>query len=51
MAVEWRTFSASYVESPGGEAKQIRSTTPAVVFPSFEPAGRLSHVSLGESNT
>jgi len=25
-AVEWRTFPASYVESPGGEAKQIRGT-------------------------
>jgi len=25
-AVEWRTFTASYVESPGGEAKQIRGT-------------------------
>ena len=23
-AVEWRTFTASYVDSPGGEAKQIR---------------------------
>jgi len=25
-AVEWRTFTASYVESPGGETKQIRGT-------------------------
>jgi ketosteroid isomerase-like protein len=25
-AVEWRYFTASYVESPGGEAKQIRGT-------------------------
>jgi uncharacterized protein (TIGR02246 family) len=25
-AVEWRQFTASYVESPGGEAKQIRGT-------------------------
>ena len=25
-AVEWRTFTASYVDSPGGEAKQIRGT-------------------------
>jgi hypothetical protein len=25
-AVEWRTFSASIVESPGGEAKQIGGT-------------------------
>ena len=25
-AVEWREFTASYVESPGGEAKQIRGT-------------------------
>lgn len=25
-AVEWRTFTASYVESPGGEVKQIRGT-------------------------
>src|SRR5256712_3516202 len=25
-AVEWRQFSASYVDSPGGEAKQIRGT-------------------------
>jgi uncharacterized protein (TIGR02246 family) len=23
-AVDWRTFTASYVDSPGGEAKQIR---------------------------
>lgn len=23
-AVEWRTFTASYVESPGGEVKQVR---------------------------
>jgi ketosteroid isomerase-like protein len=25
-AVEWRTFTASYVDSPGGEPKQIRGT-------------------------
>jgi ketosteroid isomerase-like protein len=25
-AVEWRTFAASIVDSPGGEAKQIRGT-------------------------
>ena len=25
-AVEWRTFTASYVESPGAEVKQIRGT-------------------------
>jgi uncharacterized protein (TIGR02246 family) len=25
-AVEWRSFTASYVDSPGGEAKQIRGT-------------------------
>ena len=25
-AVEWRTFTASYVDSAGGEAKQIRGT-------------------------
>ena len=25
-AVEWRTFTAAYVDSPGGEAKQIRGT-------------------------
>ena len=25
-AVEWRTFTASYVDSPGGEAKKIRGT-------------------------
>ena len=30
MAVEWRTFSASIVESPGGEAKQIGGTVLAV---------------------
>ena len=29
-AVEWRTFTASYVDSPGGEAKQIRGTVLAV---------------------
>ena len=25
-AVEWRTYTASYVDSPGGEAKQARGT-------------------------
>ena len=30
-AVEWRTFTASYVDSPGGEAKQVRGTV-LVVF-------------------
>jgi len=25
-AVEWRSFTASYVESPGGETKQVRGT-------------------------
>src|SRR5215510_4688671 len=30
-AVEWRTFTASYVESPGGEAKQIRGTVLVVL--------------------
>lgn len=25
-AVEWRAFTASYVDSPGGDAKQIRGT-------------------------
>lgn len=30
-AVEWRSFSASIVESPGGEAKQIRGTVLGVV--------------------
>jgi ketosteroid isomerase-like protein len=25
-AVEWRSFTAAYTESPGGEAKQIRGT-------------------------
>ena len=30
-AVEWRTFTASYVESPGGEAKQIRGTVLGVL--------------------
>jgi uncharacterized protein (TIGR02246 family) len=25
-AVEWRSFTASYADSPGGEAKQIRGT-------------------------
>lgn len=29
-AVEWRTFTASYVESAGGEPKQIRGTVLAV---------------------
>ena len=29
-AVEWRSFTASYVDSPGGEAKQIRGTELAV---------------------
>ena len=30
-AVEWGYFTASYVESPGGEAKQIRGTRLAVL--------------------
>jgi uncharacterized protein (TIGR02246 family) len=30
-AVEWRTFTASYVDSPGGEVKQIRGTVLAVL--------------------
>ena len=25
-AVEWRTYTASYVDSPGGEAKHARGT-------------------------
>ena len=25
-AVEWRNFTASFVESPGGEPKQVRGT-------------------------
>jgi hypothetical protein len=25
-AVEWRTYTASYVDSPGGESKQVRGT-------------------------
>jgi uncharacterized protein (TIGR02246 family) len=25
-AVEWRTYTASYVDSPGGEAKKVRGT-------------------------
>ena len=31
FAVEWRTFTASYVAAPGGEAKQIRGTVLAVL--------------------
>jgi ketosteroid isomerase-like protein len=30
-AVEWRTFTASYTESPGGEVKQIRGTVLGVL--------------------
>ena len=30
-AVEWRTYSASYVDSPGGEAKHARGTVLAVL--------------------
>ena len=30
-AVEWREFTASYIESPGGEAKQIRGTVLTVL--------------------
>ena len=30
-AVEWRTYSASYVDSPGGEAKHARGTLLAVL--------------------
>ena len=29
-AVEWRTYTGSYVDSPGGEAKQVRGTLLAV---------------------
>ena len=31
FAVAWRTFTASYVDSPGGEVKQIRGTVLAVL--------------------
>jgi hypothetical protein len=31
FAVEWRAFTASYIDSPGGEAKQIRGTVLAVL--------------------
>jgi uncharacterized protein (TIGR02246 family) len=30
-AVEWRSFTASYVPSPGGEPKQVRGTVLAVL--------------------
>jgi uncharacterized protein (TIGR02246 family) len=30
-AVEWRSFTASYVDSPNGEAKQVRGTVLAVL--------------------
>jgi ketosteroid isomerase-like protein len=30
-AVEWRSFAASYVDSPNGEAKQVRGTVLAVL--------------------
>jgi uncharacterized protein (TIGR02246 family) len=30
-AVAWRSFTASYVDSPGGEAKQVRGTVLAVL--------------------
>lgn len=30
-AIEWRTYTASYVESPGGEAKHARGTVLAVI--------------------
>jgi ketosteroid isomerase-like protein len=30
-AVEWRTYSASYVDSPGGEAKLVHGTVLAVL--------------------
>jgi hypothetical protein len=29
-AIEWRTFTASYLDSPGGEAKHARGTVLAV---------------------
>ena len=29
-AIEWRTYTASYVDSPGGEAKHARGTVLAV---------------------
>jgi uncharacterized protein (TIGR02246 family) len=31
FAVEWRIFTASYVDSPGDEAKQVRGTVLAVL--------------------
>ena len=30
-AVEWRSFTASYVDAPGGEAKLVRGTVPGVL--------------------
>ena len=30
-AVEWRTYSASYIDSPGGEPKQVRGTVMMVL--------------------
>jgi ketosteroid isomerase-like protein len=30
-AVEWRTYTASYVDSPGGEAKHVRGTVLVVL--------------------
>jgi ketosteroid isomerase-like protein len=30
-AVEWRSFTGSYIDSPGGDAKQIRGTVLAVL--------------------
>jgi len=30
-AVEWRTFTGSYVESPGDEPKQVRGTVLGVL--------------------
>jgi ketosteroid isomerase-like protein len=30
-AVEWRSFTASYVDSPGGDAKQVRGTVLVVI--------------------
>lgn len=30
-AVQWRTFTASYVDSPGGEAKKIRGAVLGVL--------------------
>ena len=49
-AVEWRTFTASYADSPGSEAKQIRGTV-LVVFKKLPDGSWKCFRAMGTKNT